>query len=375
MANVRLGIVGLGIMGRGHLEYLLQGKVQRVQVTALCDIVPKAMEGPPELARFDDYRALIGSGLVDAVLIATPHYQHPPITVEALGKGLHVLVEKPISVGKSDAEKMLLAYQKRPRKEQVFAAMFQQRTSPQFQQMKRLLASGELGPIQRVCWLCTHWFRSDAYYASGGWRATWRGEGGGVLVNQCPHNLDMLWWLCGTPSEVRAFCRFGKWHKIEVEDDVTAYLVYPNGATGVFVAGTGEAPGSDLLEIACDRGKIAYEGGKLTLWRSKVPVSEYCRTTRERFKGPEFERQALPVTGKGGGHAQITQNFVDAVLDGKELLAPAAEGIFSVELANAMLYSTWTDQTVKLPLDGAAFDRALQERIARGRAVNSTLIT
>ena len=294
MANLRFGIIGLGGMGRSHLQYIAAGKVQRAQVTAVCDADPKSLEAFSQYQRFEDYRKLLSSGAVDAVLIATPHYQHTPITVEALGAGLSVLVEKPISVGKADAEKMLAAYEQRPRKEQVFGAMFQMRTVPQFREIKRMLSSGELGPLQRVNWICTNWFRSETYYASGGWRATWRGDGGGILVNQCPHNLDMLWWLFGTPSEVRAFCRFGQWHKIEVEDDVTAYLVYPNGATGVFVASTGEAPGTDRLEIAGDRGKIVLEKGELAVYRTKVSVSEYNRTTAERFKGPETERHVVP---------------------------------------------------------------------------------
>ena len=309
---------------------------------------------------------MIRSGEIDAILIATPHYFHTTIGIDALNNGLHVLTEKPISVHKADCERLIAAH---TNKDLVFAAMFNQRTNPHFQRIRSIVQSGELGEIRRTMCVATDWFRSEAYYASGGWRATWAGEGGGVLLNQCPHTLDLFQWICGMPSKVRAFCKFGKFHNIEVEDDVTAYLEYPNGATGVFIATTGEAPGTNRLEIAGDRGRLVFENGKITFDRTEVSVQEFNRTTPEAFATPKLWKCEIPENGHGQQHLGILQNFVDVILDGGELIAPAEEGIHSVEFANAMLYSTFSDSEVSVPLDGAAYEAALKDRIATSRFV------
>ncbi|MCL6431748.1 MAG: Gfo/Idh/MocA family oxidoreductase [Anaerolineae bacterium] len=364
MDHVRIGIIGVGGMGSFHARYLLEGCVARASLTAVSDADPARLEPYKELKTFTDSRDLIRSGAVDAVLIATPHYYHTTIGCDALEQGLHVLVEKPISVHKADAERLIAAHR---RKDQVFAAMFQQRTTPHYKEIKRLVSSGELGRIQRACWIITDWFRPEAYYASGTWRATWKGEGGGVLVNQCPHNLDIFQWIVGMPVRVRAFCGLGKYHDIEVEDEVTAYFEYENGATAVLVTSTGEAPGTNRLEIAGDLGKLVLEFGQLTFYRNEVPASEFSRTSPAPFSKPGATRIEIPVAEDGGQHVEITQNFVDAILDGVPLIAPAEEGIRSVELANAMLYSHFTGQTVELPLDGAAYEAFLQGLIATSR--------
>jgi len=364
MSKVRLGIIGLGNMGQAHARYLLEGRVRRCELTAVADVEPERLKRFGQLKTFTRSEDLIRSGAVDAVLIATPHYSHTTIGIDALQQGLHVLVEKPISVHKADAERLIAAH---TNKKQVFAAMFMQRTDPHYRRIERLISQGELGEIRRTSWIITDWFRTEAYYASGGWRATWKGEGGGVLLNQCPHNLDLFQWLCGMPKRVRAFAGLGKCHDIEVEDEVTAYLEYPNGATGVFVASTGEAPGTNRLEIAGDRGRLVLEEGKITFLRTEVPVSRFLKECPELFAKPEVWRVEIPAEGKGGQHVEITQNFVDAILDGVPLIAPAEEGIHSVELANAMLYSHFTGQTVELPLDAAAYERLLQGLIANSR--------
>lgn len=361
MNQVRLGIIGVGGMGSFHANYLREGKIKRAQLAAVCDIDPAKLQPFSDLPTFTDSRELIRSGLVDAVIIATPHYFHTTIGVDALQQGLHVLTEKPISVHKADCERLIAAH---TNPKQVFAAMFNQRTDPHYQRIKKLVESGELGAVQRISWIITDWFRPDAYYASGGWRATWKGEGGGVLTNQCPHNLDLLQWIGGMPARVRAFCSFGKYHDIEVEDEVTAYLEYPNGATGIFVTTTGEAPGSNRLEIAGDRGKLVLEGGKITFVRNEVGTREFQRTTRQSFSRPPVWNIDIPVEGSGGQHQAITQNFCDAILDGTPLIAPAEEGIRSVELANSMLYSSFTNATVELPLDSKAYEQYLQKLIA-----------
>lgn len=368
---VRLGIVGVGGMGMCHAGQLLEGKVKRCELTALCDIRPQQLDQySDKIRKYADSRALIRSGHIDAVLVATPHYSHTTIGIDALQQGLHVLVEKPISVHKADCQRLIAAHKN---KKKVFAAMFNQRTDPHYRKIRDLVAAGTLGRLMRVTWIMTDWFRSDAYYAMGTWRATWAGEGGGVLLNQCPHNLDLLQWICGMPKRIRAFCGIGKRHDIEVEDDVTAYFEYANGATGTFVTTTGEAPGTNRLEIAGENGKVVVEAGKITFIRNEVSAIEYCRTTKEPFVTPGVWHIDIPAHGSGGQHIEIKQNFVDAILDGAPLIAPAREGIHSVELANAMLYSSMTGKTVELPLDAAAFEKMLKSLVRKSKYVKKTV--
>ncbi|MGF1678594.1 MAG: Gfo/Idh/MocA family protein [Candidatus Methylacidiphilales bacterium] len=372
--EVRMGIIGLGNMGYTHARMILDSKVPRCRLTAICDI------NPDKLARFDqekqsdkneggvhhfqDAAKMMDSGMVDAVLVATPHYDHTTLGIMALKKGLHLLVEKPISVHKSDAEKLIRAHQK---KGQVFAAMFNQRTDPFYIKIKNLIQSGELGEIRRINWIITDWFRSEAYYASGGWRATWAGEGGGVLLNQCPHNIDLFQWMFGMPARVRAFCSLGKYHQIEVEDDVTAYFEYQSGATGVFITSTGETPGTNRLEITAERGRLVYEKDNLSFIRNEIPTSTFSATTKESFGRPPVWNVQIPVSGHGDQHLGILKNFTAAVLDKAPLIAPAKEGIHSVELANAMLYSSLKQKTVDLPLDGKAYEKELQSLIRNSK--------
>jgi predicted dehydrogenase len=304
---------------------------------------------------------MIASGKVDAVLIATPHFSHTTIGIAALQAGLHVLVEKPISVHKADAEKLIAAHTN-PR--QVFAAMFNQRTDPYYIKIREMVRDGTLGQVRRISWTITNWFRSAAYYASGSWRATWEGEGGGILLNQCPHNLDLYAWIFGQPHRVRAFCQFGRYHDIEVEDDVTGYFEYNDGTTATFIATTGEAPGTNRLEIAAENGRLVMENDKLVFTRNEMPTSEFSRTTRESFAAPRTTENVIDVSGHGDQHIGIMRNFVEAIAEGKPLIAPAAEGILSVELANAMLLSSFEDRAIDLPLNGAVYEQALQGKIS-----------
>jgi len=361
--KVRLGLVGIGNIGNLHLRNIPQEP--KVELTAVCDIIPERADAAAArhgCRAYYDADEMLHDHVCDAVLIATPHYFHTTIGIAAFQSGHHVLVEKPISVHKADAERLIAAHQ--ASKGLVFAAMFNQRTQPIYQKIRHLVTSGELGKLLRVNWIITTWFRTQAYYDSGGWRATWAGEGGGVLLNQCPHNLDLLQWICGMPIRVRGFCDIGKRHNIEVEDEVTAYLEYPDGCTGVFVTSTGEAPGTNRLEIAGDQGKLVMEDGKLTYTRNEIKASEFLWTSKESFARPPTWDVSIPIRGRGGAHAEILSNFCDAILTGAELIAPAEEGIHSVELANAMLYSSLQGKPVDLPLDSAAFEAELKKLIA-----------
>jgi len=365
MSTVRLGIVGMGNMGKFHADYLLAGKVSRGELTAVCSSSPAKLGAYKALRIFDDAQKLIGSGAVDAVVIATPHPQHPAQAIAALQAGLHVMVEKPISSHKADAERLIAAARQHP--QQVFAAMFQLRTEPRYTRLRRLIQSGELGELVRLNWIITDWYRTEAYYASGGWRATWKGEGGGVLLNQCLHQLDTLQWLVGMPARVRGFCQIGRYHRIEVEDNVTVYLEWPNGATGVFISSTGEAPGSNRFELCGTRGRVVLENSKLCFTRNDADMIEFSSTATTGFVRPEVWNVDIPIDNASAPHAILMQNFVDAILDAAPLLVPGEEGIRSVELANAMLYSSLIGQTVELPMDSAAFEKKLDELIANSK--------
>lgn len=373
MSKVRIGIIGIGNMGSSHALYLSKGEVPKAELTAVCDIKPERLQWAKEnlgsgVRTFDNADDLMSSGIVDGVMIAVPHYSHPPLAIKAFAKGLHVLVEKPAGVYTKQVREMNEAAAKSGK---VFGIMYNQRTNPLYQKLRELIKSGELGELRRTNWIITNWFRTQAYYNSGGWRATWAGEGGGVLLNQDPHQLDLWQWTCGMPKRVRAFCGFGKYHDIEVEDEVTAYVEYENGATGVFVTTTGEAPGTNRFEIVGDKGKIVIEDGKLNFWRLRQSSSQYIREAKDGFSQPECWKCEVPIHGKETAHAGITANWVDSILNGTPLLAPGYEGINGLQISNAMHLSAWTDNWVDIPVDEELFYSMLQEKIRNSRFVKT----
>jgi len=372
MKEVRFGVSGLGNMGSSHARNILEGKVPRAVLGAVCDSKSETTARFSGTPSFTENDAMIRSGLIDAILIATPHFSHTSIGIAALEAGLHVLIEKPISVHKADCERLIAAY--KPGR-QVFAAMFNQRTDPLYAKVRELIHNGELGPVRRIQWTVTNWFRTQAYYGSGGWRATWAGEGGGVLLNQCPHNLDLWQWLFGMPDKVRAFARMGRYHAIEVEDDVTAYFEYANGTHGVFITSTGEAPGTNRLEIAAEQGRLVVENDLISFTRNEVPMTKFSQTSTGAFDTPPKRDVSIPTKDRGTQHIGIMKNFVEAILDGVPLLAPATEGIHSVELANAMLLSSFENETVLLPLDSSRYDSFLQRKIAESKTKPVSIAT
>ncbi|ETT63070.1 oxidoreductase domain-containing protein [Paenibacillus sp. FSL R7-277] len=366
MDKVRYGIIGVGGMGRTHAQSLLSD-IKGAELTAVCDISPERLEWaeehlPDHVQRFLSPEELFKSGIIDAVMIATPHYDHPPLAIEALGYGLHVLIEKPAGVYTKAVQEMNDAAAKSDRK---FGIMYNQRTNPLYQKLRELIQSGELGEIRRTNWIITNWYRSQSYYDSGGWRATWGGEGGGVLLNQDPHQLDLWQWTTGMmPKRVRAFCQFGKYRNIEVEDDVTAYVEYENGATGLFITTTGEAPGTNRFEITGDNGKIVIEDGTLTFFRLRTPEPKFNAEYTGGFGAPECWKCEIPVeAGNGEQHKGILRNFTNAILHDEPLLAPGEEGIHGLTLSNAMYLSAWTDNWVDLPIDSELFYEKLMEQV------------
>ena len=326
MDKVRIGIIGMGNMGRFHANDLLEGRVDRGELTAVGSTSPDKLEEYREkgVQIFGSGKEMIASGEIDALLIATPHYQHTSLGIAALEAGLHIMVEKPISAHKADAERLIAKANAHP--DQVFAGMFQLRVEPRYQKIREIVQSGELGDLMRVLWIMTDWFRSEIYFQSGGWRATWKGEGGGVLLNQCLHQLDAMQWITGMPSRVSSQVGIGKWHDIEVEDDVTCYMEFPNGATGAFITSSGETPGSNRFEIAGTKGRLILENNKLTLTRNAVPSDEWSKTSKIGFQQPETTVEEIPIPGADAPHAKLMTNFVNAILDGEALIAPGHRG-------------------------------------------------
>lgn len=357
---VRLAVIGLGNIARQHIENIRAGHVADCQLTALCSRTPDSLAQELGIPHFQSMSELVDSDVCDAVLIATPTFNHFASGAQALTAGLHVMMEKPIGLSVREGEDLLASQ----RPEQVFAVMLNQRADPLFLAMRDVIQSGKLGAITRTHWTMTNWFRPEVYFQVSDWRATWKGEGGGLLVNQCIHNLDIFQWLCGLPSAVQAFCQFGRYHDIEVEDEATAYLEYDNGATGVFVGSTGEAPGINRFDVIGDKGSLNFDGKTLLLSTNEPATSEYNRNTRDMFGMPESATVDITPARDGIQHAAVLSNFCAAILRGDELIAPAQEGLNSLALANAMLLSTWENRQVQLPLDSAVYQAALEQRLA-----------
>ena len=371
---MKVGIIGIGNMGTVHAESFLAGKVAGMELHALCDTDPKKIEAAKakfgeSVKYYDNDDAIFSDKAIDVMVIATPHYQHPELSIRSLKSGFHTMCEKPAGVFTSAVAEMNAAAEK---SDKLFGIMFNQRTTPIYQKLKELIDSGELGGLKRMTWIATDWYRSQSYHDSGGWRSTWEGEGGGALINQCPHQLDLWQWIFGMPKKIRAFCSFGKYHNIEVEDDLTAYAEYENGMTATYIASTGEAPGTNRLEVAADMGKVVVENGQLTFWRNRISEREFDRTYTGGFGMPECRKCEISAEGGGSQHIGIFQNFADAILKGGKLLSPGYEGIKGLTLSNAIHLSAWTDTWVELPIDEALYYEKLQERIKNSTYVKKS---
>lgn len=377
MNKLHLGVIGLGNMGSEHCRMVVSGKAPEIELCCVADLRQERRDWaektlPENVKVYASGQELIDAADCDAVIIAVPHYDHPVLAEAALKRGLHVLCEKPVAVYTAQVPPVLAAAKESGK---TFALMFNQRTNCVYRKMKEILDSGELGEMKRMSWTITDWYRSQAYYDSGSWRATWDGEGGGVLLNQCPHQLDLLQWICGLPVKVRAFAHEGKWHDIEVEDDVTAYLEFANGATGVFIASTGDLPGTNRLEITCDQGKMICEGGKL--WMLKLPMSESegYRHGADAYPQPKIEPIEVETDGENPQHIGVTNAFAAHILHGTPLVAEGEEGLRALMLSNAMHLSAWLERPVELPIDEELFARLLRARRLTSCKKNTTDVT
>lgn len=368
MSKVKLGIIGIGNMGTTHTKNIMEGKCPQIELVAVADTdadrLKWAEETYPEIKRFDTAEAMLDSGLLDACLVAVPHYDHPHYAMECFKRKIHVMVEKPAGVYTKQVREMNEMAEKSG---VVFGMMFNQRTNPVYIKMRELIKSGEFGEIRRTNWVITAWYRSQEYYDSGAWRATWSGEGGGVLLNQCPHNLDLWQWICGMPKTIDTKMHFGKWHDIEVEDDVTTYVEYPNGATGLFVTTTGDCPGTNRFEVTLEKGRIIAEGKRLIVTRLNTSLKDFKATGGGTFSKPEATDEVIEFKDGGEKHPGVLNAFAKSILEGTPLLANGEEGINGLTLSNAMHLSAFTGKPVTLPLDEDLYYEELMKRVKTSR--------
>ena len=374
--KVKIGLIGLGNIGSTHARYL--ETMNDVEVVGVCDLIQeKADKFAKQLntTAYYNHTDLFEKSGLEAVIIAVPHYDHPPISVDAFKKGLHIMCEKPLAVHINDGIKSIDAYDeaKQINPDIVYAIMFQERTLPHYKKIKEILDSGELGQLTRVTWIDTTRFRTQSYYNSGGWRATWAGEGGGILTNQCPHSLDMYQWLFGLPCSINGFAEIGKYHDIEVEDEVTAFFRHSNGMVAHFIVTTAESPGTNRFEIIGENGKLVYENDELLLYRNRVSMLKHLNESAKGMEHVESWRTEIPINkNQPGQHPYVTQKFIDKILNNEnELIAHATEGLNSVMIANAIMLSSFNKCEVALPMNGDEFEAKLSELIKTSKFVKT----
>lgn len=361
MNKVRVAVIGVGNIGSAHTNSLYSGKIENAELAAICDNDKNKenilKEKFPDVKFYNDYNLLLNDNEIDAVIISVPHPLHSEIALKALKHNKNVLTEKPADIRADKAAEVIKAAKL---SKSVFAIMFNQRTNPLFKKAKQIVSSGELGELKRAVWIVTNWYRSQSYYDSGSWRATWAGEGGGVLLNQAPHNLDILQWICGMPESVSAKTSIAKYHNIEVEDDAVINISFKNGAIGTFITSTGEYPGTNRLEISGTGGKIVIENGKLCFYKLKTDEKTVRFSDKNMSPKIETEYSEILPAEKETAHRGIIQNFVNAILFGEKLISPGEEGINELLISNAAYLSSWNDsKSVPIPFDNKEFDKKL----------------
>lgn len=370
MTKIKLGIVGIGNMGSYHAQNITGGKCPDLELAAVADINPERIEWakatlPEQVKYFSTAEEMFDSGRIEACIISVPHYYHAKYAIECMKRGIHVMVEKPAGVYTKQVREMNEESDKHP--EVVFGMMFNQRTNHIYRKMRELVQSGEYGGIRRTNWIITDWYRPQAYYDSGDWRATWSGEGGGVLLNQCPHQLDLWQWICGMPKTVESHLSYGCWHDIEVEDDVTTYVEYPNGATGVFVTSTGDAHGTNRFEIQLDKAKIVAENDSLSVLEYDMTEQQFSKENKIPFATVPAHSVQVVTDGLNEQHIGVLNAWAGAILRGEPLVAKGTEGINGLTISNAMHLSDWLGKKVSIPFDEDLFYDELMKRVAISR--------
>ena len=369
--KVKLGIIGIGNQGSTYARRLARENwVPDIQLVAIADINPDRIAWAREnvsadIAYFDDALAMLDSGLLDACVVSVPHYDHPKYVIECLRRGIHVLCEKPAGVYTEQVREMNAEAEKHP--ETVFAMMFNQRTNCVYRKMRELIQSGRYGRVRRANWLITNWYRSQYYYDSGDWRATWSGEGGGVLLNQCPHQLDLWQWILGLPKKVQSFMHYGQWHDIEVEDDVTTYMEYEDGHTGVFITSTGDPHGTNRFEVQMDGAQLVVENDKLYLTELEQLEQDWTKDNKIPFGHVPGKEIEVETDGENPQHQGVFKAFAAAILRGEPLIAGGEEGINGLTLSNAMHLSAFLGKPVEIPFDEDLYEAELKKRVATSR--------
>lgn len=373
MNMIRTAVVGIGNIGNAHATCIANGKIDGMELSAVCDTdetrLNRFLKNHSTIEGFCDYNELLAKHNFDAVIIATPHPLHAKMAISAFQNGLNVLLEKPADIAVSRVRELNNVARA---SNKVFSVMFNQRANPIFIEARKIVKSGKIGELKRVVWIITNWYRTQKYYQSSNWRATWSGEGGGVLLNQAPHNLDILQWICGMPEKVLAFCDIGKYHKIEVEDDANVFFRYKNGATGVFLTSTGEYPGTNRFEISGTLGKIVMENATLKFWKLKEDETNIRFNSPQILPDIEFDYSEFKSEKEMSGHKIILQNFANAIRYGEELIAPGTDGINELMLSNAAYLSNWKGNTeVELPIDSEEFDKLLLSKFKESKIISS----
>ena len=368
--KIKLGIIGIGNMGSAHAKNVIEGQCPDFELVAVADLKPERLKWAKEnlgenILLFDNAIEMLDSKKIDACIVSVPHYDHPKYAMECMKRGIHVMVEKPAGVYTEQVKEMNAEAKKHP--EVVFGMMFNQRTNCIYRKMREIVKSGKYGNIRRTNWIITTWYRPQAYYDSGDWRATWSGEGGGVLLNQCPHQLDLWQWICGMPKKVLSKLHYGLWHDIEVEDDVTTYVEYENGATGVFVTSTGDAHGVNRFEIQMDKGRLIAENEKLELLEYDMTEQEFSKTNTEPFATVGAKKIEVETDGETPQHVGVLNAWGGAILRGEPLVAGGEEGINGLTLSNAMHLSSWLDKEITLPFDEELYYNELMKRVATSK--------
>ena len=318
----RLAVVGIGRMGSRHARNIAKGAIKGARLVAVCDVDSQKLKDFGEkfkVAVYSDLQDMLSKEDLDGVIIATPHYSHVELAKSCINKGVNTLVEKPISVTVKEAKQLIDTLEQNPNV--IGAMMFNQRTNRMYRKAKQLIDSGAIGKVQRVNFIVTDWYRTQFYYDMGGWRASWSGEGGGTLINQCVHQLDVLQWLVGMPKSVLAYCST-KNRNITTENDVTAVMRYDEFDC-VFTASTHEVPGTNRLEIAADKGKIVVEKFKMNYYLNQKSESQINQLSTRDYgnKADKKSKKHKLSYGLGrmiydgiyGQQARIITNFVQAL--------------------------------------------------------------
>lgn len=373
---IRTAVIGVGNMGSRYASILQSGEIDGMELAALTRIgaayrdklLPSIEKGVPVYESADDLFKAVEDGAIvlDAVIIATPHYAHEELAVRAFRNGLHVLCDKPSGVYSRQARLMEEAADESGK---VFSMVFNQRTLPVYKEIKDIVASGKYGSLKRVNWVVTDWYRPEMYYKSSSWHATWEKDGGGVLLNQCPHNLDLLQWICGNPVRVQGFCHEGRFHDIEVEDDVTAYFEWDNGATGTFITSTGDAPGINRLEISLEEAMIVCEGGKIRVGELEQEMggkeADYRKKSTDFFRKIKGTWSEIIPDKEDKPYEKVIQGFADEISGKGKSIADGREGRKSLLLSNAIYLSSWDRQMVEVPVIGSSYELEFEQRFEK----------